>query len=145
MTEVNFFDPLFEPDDKLVYSVIAARFNNKWLFVRHNDRNTFEIAGGHIEEDETSFDAARRELMEETGAYEFRLECVGTYSVTKDGVTGYGRLYFAEISGIGSVPDNSEISETIFLDHLPDNLTYPDIQPLLFKKVNDYLKNREAV
>ncbi len=70
MTEVKFFDPLFVPDSKLTYSVISARFKGKWIFVRHQKRSTWEIAGGHIEEGETSFEAAGRELMEETGAVE---------------------------------------------------------------------------
>ncbi len=37
--------------------------------------------------------AAGRELAEETGAEEFKLHCVATYSVEKDGRMGYGRLF----------------------------------------------------
>ena len=70
MTEVKFYDPLFDPGTKLTYSVISAIFDGKWIFVRHQDRITWEIAGGHIEEGETSDDAAGRELKEETGAVE---------------------------------------------------------------------------
>jgi hypothetical protein len=29
------------------------------------------------------------------------------------------------------------------MDHLPENLTYPDIQPVLFLKVNEYLSERQ--
>ena len=68
MTEVNFYDPLYMPDSKLTYSVISARFESHWIFVRHQMRSTWEIAGGHIEKGETSAEAAGRELMEETGA-----------------------------------------------------------------------------
>ena len=135
MTEVKFYDPSFEPDMAFTYSIISARYENSWIFVRHQDRSTWEIAGGHIEMGETSYDAASRELMEETGALRFSLDCVATYSVIKDGLTGYGRLYLAEVLELGEVPDHSEIAEVIFLDHLPENLTYPDIQPLLFRKV----------
>src|SRR5450759_6005185 len=77
--------PLFVPDSKLTYSVISAKFDEKWIFVRHNKRLTWEIAGGHIEEGESSFKAAGRELMEETGAIKFNLVCIATYSVTIDG------------------------------------------------------------
>jgi 8-oxo-dGTP diphosphatase len=138
MTEVEFFDPLFEPDNSLTYSVIAATSGNKWIFVRHHERSTLEIAGGHIEKGETSYEAARRELMEETGALRFDLNCVATYSVRKEGKTGYGRLYIAEIYEIGPIPDISEIAEIVFMDHLPVNLTHPDIQPQLFSKVIEY-------
>jgi 8-oxo-dGTP diphosphatase len=138
MTKVDFFDPMFEPECGLTYSVIAARYENRWIFVRHRNRDTWEIAGGHIEVGETSFDAARRELAEETGALEFGLYCIATYSVTISGQTGYGRLYYADIYKIGVVPDVSEIAETIQLDQLPSNLTYPDIQLVLFEKTLEY-------
>jgi len=131
MTEVKFYDPLFVPDSKLTYAVIPAIYNGKWIFVRHQQRSTLEIAGGHIEEGETSFEAAERELMEETGALNFNLGCVATYSVTKDGEIGWGRLYLAEVFEMGAIPDTSEIAELVFSDNLPENLTYPDVQPHL--------------
>jgi 8-oxo-dGTP diphosphatase len=139
MTEVKFYDALYEPDGALIYAVITARYENKWIFVRHQDLSTWEIAGGHIESGETSHDAARRELMEETGASRFNLECVATYSVTREGKTGYGRLYLAEVSKMGSIADVSEIAEIKLLDTLPESLTYPDIQPLFFQRSVDYL------
>jgi len=140
MTEVKFYDPLFVPDSKLTYSVISAKLEGKWIFVRHQKRSTWEIAGGHIEKGETSFEAAGRELAEETGALRFNLDCVATYSVTIDGETGWGRLYLADVFEIGPVPDFSEIAEITLSDHLPENLTHPDIQPHLFKKTVEYLK-----
>jgi 8-oxo-dGTP diphosphatase len=139
MTEVTFYDPLFIPDSKLTYSVISARFKSRWIFVRHQKRSTWEIAGGHIEEGETSLEAAGRELMEETGALRFRLDCIATYSVTMNGETGWGRLYLAEVFEIGSIPDISEIAEMKLSDHLPENLTHPDIQPHLFNRTIDFL------
>jgi 8-oxo-dGTP diphosphatase len=139
MTEVKFYNPLFEPDTKLTYSVISARHKDKWIFVRHNKRTTWEIAGGHIEEGETSFEAAGRELMEETGAVKFNLVCITTYSVTKDGETGWGRLYLADVLELGPIPDTSEIAEIVLLDKLPDNPTHPDIQPHLFRKTIEFI------
>ena len=143
MTEVTFYDPLFEPGTDLTYSVISAKFEDKWIFVRHQKRITWEIAGGHIEKGETSHEAACRELMEETGAVLFTMECISTYSVKKDGDTGWGRLYCANVTELGPIPDISEIAEIAILDSLPDNPTHPDIQPHLFKKTIEYLKNSE--
>lgn len=140
MTEVNFYDQEFLPEAGLTYSVISARYHGNWIFVRHQKRTTWEIAGGHIEVDETPYEAACRELTEETGATDFMIECVSTYSVSINGVTGYGRLYFAEANKIGPIPDISEIAELVLRDSLPDNLTYPDIQPFLFKRVLRYLE-----
>ncbi|MCX6302197.1 MAG: NUDIX domain-containing protein [Bacteroidia bacterium] len=142
MTIVNFHDILFEPSEGLMYSVIAARYADKWIFVRHHERSTWEIPGGHIEKNESPSVAAGRELIEETGAVEFNLDCVATYSVEKDGNIGYGRLFLAEVDKIGALPDNSEIAERIMTDQLPEDLTYPDIQPHLFKRVNEYLKTK---
>ena len=139
MTEINFFDPLFIPESKLTYSIISARYRNSWIFVRHHKRTTWEIAGGHIEKEETSFEAAGRELMEETGALKFNLECIATYSVTLDGETGWGRLYIADVLEIGPIPDISEIAEIVLMDHLPENLTHPDIQPHLFTRTIEFL------
>ncbi len=140
MTEVKFYDAVFEPGKELSYSVIPARFEKKWIFVRHHKRNTLEIAGGHIEKGENSHEAACRELMEETGSVLFDLKCIATYSVNKHGETGWGRLYFAEVTELGPIPDISEIAEIILLDHLPENLTHPDIQPHLFNRTLDYVK-----
>jgi len=140
MTEIYFYNPLFIPESKLIYSVISARYRNSWIFVRHHKRTTWQIAGGHIEKGETSFEAAGRELMEETGALKFNLECIATYSVTISGETGWGRLYTAEVFEIGPIPDVSEIAEIVLSDHLPENLTHPDIQPHLFNKTVDFLE-----
>jgi 8-oxo-dGTP diphosphatase len=142
MTEVKFYDPSYIPEAGLTYSVIAAMFGEKWLFVRHHRRSTWEIPGGHIEENETSYDAADRELREETGATDFILECVSTYSVKKDEKTGYGRLYLAKVLKLGPLQDTSEIKEIKIDSFIAEENTYPDIQPLLFERILMYIKTR---
>jgi 8-oxo-dGTP diphosphatase len=82
-------------------------------------------------------------LTEETGAEDFELDCISTYSVEKDGETGYGRLYYASVTQLGPIPDISEIAEIKLSDHLPENLTHPDIQPHLFKRIIDFLNEKE--
>jgi len=141
MTKIRFYDPDFVPAGRLTYSVICARFSGKWVFVRHRNRTTWEIAGGHIEDNESPDEAALRELREETGAKVFDISCVATYSVDKDGSKGYGRLFFAEVSKLGDVPDVSEIAGRELSGHLPENLTYPDIQPELFRKTINFLRS----
>ncbi len=140
MVKVDFFDPEYNPGLSLTYSVITARYRNKWIFVRHVDHYTWEIPGGHIEEGETSDETAERELFEETGAVDFDLHCVATYSVTQNGSTGWGRLYFAEVNVLGPVNDSTEIDEVIFNASMPESLTYPYIQPQLFDRVIRYIR-----
>lgn len=139
MIDVKFYQPSFTPDTKITYSVIAAKFRNNWLFVRHKDRDTWEIPGGHIENFESPDQAAYRELVEETGAVRFTIECVATYSVTEAGKTGYGRLYLAKITQLGSLSGTSEIREVRIMDSLPANLTHPFIQPVLFQRIRTYI------
>jgi 8-oxo-dGTP diphosphatase len=144
MVMVDFYDKEYIPEGKLTYSVITARFRGRWILVRHKDRQTLEIPGGHIEDNETSHQAADRELREEAGAKSFKLECVATYSVSMNGATGFGRLYFAEVSEIGEPSDKFEIAEVFMVDALPQNLTYPIIQPVLFERVLRYIQERPS-
>jgi 8-oxo-dGTP diphosphatase len=139
-SQVGFYDVSYLPSAGLTYSVIVAEYKGKWVYVRHRNRKTWEIPGGHIEDGETADEAASRELMEETGALKFSVSCVATYSVTKSGNTGFGRLYHAIISDIGDVPDKFEIAEVRFSDTFPGELTYPDIQPVLMERVIRYIR-----
>lgn len=132
-TVVRFYEAAEHP---LKYAVILARSGGKWLLCRHRDRRTWELPGGHREAGEEIDHAARRELFEETGAVEFELSPVCVYSVTgtiNAGAELFGKLYFAEIETLGPLPP-FEIAETRLFDALPEALTYPHIQPALFRE-----------
>ena len=77
---VRFYDHV---DDKLLkFAVIIAQTEGKWVFCKHNERDTYELPGGHREAGETVMEAAKRELYEETGALTYSLMPVCVYSVS---------------------------------------------------------------
>ncbi len=122
-------------NEELKFAVIVAKFNKEFVYVKHKDRTTWEIPGGHREMNEEINDTAKRELREETGATKFNIEAVCDYSVKKVGSEiNYGRVYYAEIEELGKLPD-LEIGEVKMFDSMPENLTYPAIQPFLLEMV----------
>ncbi len=139
MTKVTFYRPDQIADEKLKFAVIAARYQNRWVFCRHKQRTTWEISGGHREPGEVIEETARRELAEETGAVEADIRTVAVYEVEKDGKRSYGMLFFAKINSLGVLSDDSEIGEIKLSDVLPENLTYPEIQPQLYHGIQRWL------
>ncbi|HER07901.1 MAG TPA: NUDIX domain-containing protein [Bacteroides sp.] len=126
-------------DRKLTYVVIGARYRDRWLFVRHRERITWEMPAGHIEPGETPGEAAERELREETGAVDFTLVHLSDYSVTPGRKTEFGRLYAADIE---MLEDHLafETEEVRLTDSLPAALTYREVQTVLFNRVADYFQ-----
>ncbi len=110
------------------FAIILAKYRGDWLFVRHRDRLSWELPAGHVEPGEREEEAAYRELQEETGAVEFELIPLVSYRGRYKGKEVYGKLFSADIKILGQLPD-SEIAEVKLCREVPDNLTYPDIQP----------------
>ncbi len=137
MTKVQFYDSV--SDEFLKFAVIISKTQGKWVFCKHKERETYEVPGGHREENENILDTARRELYEETGALEFDLKPICVYSVTAEdnfnGEETFGLLCYADIEGFEEQL-HSEIEKIIITDKLIDNWTYPLIQPELIKEAH---------
>ncbi len=131
--EVRFYDSAV--DELFRFAVIIAKYDGKYIFCKHKARDTYEIPGGHREVGENINDTARRELYEETGALDFDIRPVCVYSVTApdnfDGAETFGMLFYAEIYTLESEL-HSEIEKIIITSDLPENWTYPEIQPKLW-------------
>ncbi len=105
------------------------------------------MPGGHREPEESILETGKRELQEETGAVKFEIKPICVYSVTGKtrvnaaGEETFGLLCFAEISEFAKEL-HSEMEKVVLMDELPENWTYPLIQPKLIEK---YLKMEKAL
>ena len=136
MTKVQFYDRV--DDRKLKFAVIVTKAQGHWVFCKHRERDTLEVPGGHREPGEDILTTARRELYEETGAVDFSIRPVCVYSVTAprnfDGEETFGMLFYADVKAFEKEL-HSEIERIVIRDDLPENWTYPEIQPYLMREV----------
>ena len=128
--QVKFYDNI--EDEKLLFAVILTKHKNKWVFCKHKNRDTYEIPGGHREKAETISETAKRELYEETGAIKYEITPITVYSVIDGDTETFGKLYFAEVHEFENEL-HSEIELIKLFDDMPENLTYPLIQPKLME------------
>lgn len=135
--EVKFYDSV--DDSLLKFAVIISKSNGKWVLCKHKARDTYEVPGGHREDNETILETAKRELYEETGAIDYSIASICIYSVTgksrvnESDEESFGMLYFAEIREFEKEL-HSEIERIELFDELPNNWTYPLIQPVLLEE-----------
>ncbi len=148
MLEVKFYETI--EDSLLKFAVIIAKTDGKWVLCKHRERETYEVPGGHREENETIAETAERELREETGAVEFSITPICVYSVkgktkinkNEDDIS-YGMLYYAEIATFEEI--HSEIEKILITDDLEVEWTYPLIQPKLIEEAQrrGYLQKKQ--
>jgi 8-oxo-dGTP diphosphatase len=140
MVRISLLTPESIPETELTYVVIGARYRQQWVFVRHRERLTWEMPAGHIEEGETAFQAAIRELREETGTLRSSLRIICDYEVWVAQRRECGRLYAAEILEMEEGLDH-EIAEVRLAHSLPSDLTYPEVQKVLFEQAQQELRS----
>ena len=135
----NDFDAV--PDAYFKYAILVARYQGQFVFVRHRERQTYELPAGHREPGETILEAAHRELREETGAVEYDLQPAFVFRIPAYDASGQrcddvaSLVYRVEITSLGPLDPAFEIAEILLSHDLPEQLTYPVLQPALFEGI----------
>lgn len=130
--KIKFYSKL--GNEKVSVVLIFAKFNGKWLLCRHKDRMTWEICGGHVENNEKLIEAAKRELYEESGAIAKEINLIGYYSLTSIKEKKYGAIYTANVETIDVLP-NFEMKEVKMFNSFPEETTYPYVYKKLLKEI----------
>ncbi len=138
---MRFFKAKSIADNKLTYVVIGTRENRQWIFVRHRERDTWELPAGHIDPGESADEAAARELFEETGTVKATIHPLNDYSVNLNGTLKYGRIYFAGVIERGPMP-RSEIAEIVLRDETPLPATYPVAHQRFLELLNKHVRQK---
>ena len=81
MVEVKFYDNV--ADEFLKFAVIISKTDNKWVFCKHKERETYEIPGGHREPGESVLETAN-ELKNFPHSRSVNVEDCGEY------IAGFG-------------------------------------------------------
>jgi 8-oxo-dGTP diphosphatase len=120
---MHFNNKITEGKYQLIPRALAFIYKeDEILFIHKKNKNSFGYGkingvGGHIEQGEDIYTAARRELLEETGLEADQLRLVGTVTVDTGGTTGIGLYVILGTSEKGE-PRPSEEGE---LEWVPFN------------------------
>jgi 8-oxo-dGTP diphosphatase len=115
--------------------IVVQNDKGEFFLSRKRGKFTWEFQGGHIEDGETPYIAAYRELREEGGIDKVEIKPFLDYHtdeedthVNNDQGKRCGMIFRATIeSNVEFLPLQNEIEENRFFKELPYNMTYPDM------------------
>ena len=105
------------------YVYVYAFLDEKLMMVRNRKRGGWEIPGGRLKRGETYDEGAEREFLEETG---HRLEIVSSTAAEE------GMVFFGRVGEKIDEFDSEEIAEIEFVDRLPRDLNFPEVEYLVY-------------
>ncbi len=142
---VTFYN-IEQKDNLAWFTNIVCLYKWKWVLVKWKWKTTWELPWGHIEDWETSLDAAKRELYEETWItwVELSFLCSRKLDKLENVVSYYGNVYIMNVKNLWKLPE-SEIEEVNFFEEIPENLTYPFIQVDILNKAKEFFKTNKIL
>jgi 8-oxo-dGTP diphosphatase len=120
--------------------VFAAVFdkNSKILCVKINyGSGNWTLPGGHLENNESLYDAVKREVLEKTGYIVDIENLISVYSAPKKDDIVF--LFKANIKGQIELKPNDEIQQIDFFER---NALPSQIHPWNIKRINDTYENK---
>ncbi len=112
------------PGLPLMFSCIIARHKGGVLYVFNTWRKEWELPSGMIETGESHYDAARRELEEESGQVASSLTYTGLclLRIPPKGLLELGTIYTCELEELQPFKVNEETSGMLLLWGAPQNV-----------------------
>lgn len=107
-----------QPDSDNKHVLIITNYNGKYLLT-HNKFRGVEFPGGKVEQEETSLEAAKRELYEETGGVIDTIRYIGTYTVCAEKPFKKD-VYYAQIKHIEEQDDYMETNGPVIVTTLDE-------------------------
>ena len=108
---VVFYQPGEKEDSLLTHAIVAARYQDRWIFVRYPDEKTWNMPNAKRLEGESIEQTAQRALHVTTGATQADLHPVCAFSAQAGENEGFGMLYFAIITEKGELPADSGVAD----------------------------------
>jgi len=117
--ELSFEKYPFSTSPKHVW--VICKYKGQWLLTDHQRRG-YEFPGGKVEEGESPEQAAKREVLEETGGNVSSINYLGQYRVTGKDKIIIKNIYFAEVGELLNQQHYFETNGPILFSEFPQNI-----------------------
>ena len=115
IVSLSFSNHSFEKDARHVF--VICTYENRWVLTKHKKRG-LEFPGGKVEEGETLEQAAKREVLEETGGVVDSLSFIAQYEVFGNEEHFVKNVYYAKISSFQEQNHYFETDGPVLIEEL---------------------------